>query len=538
MLFSKLFKHCNVLKLQSLLLAVLLPVIITSCENYEFNGEISDVVEQDISSIIYFKKDPNSPVAFSKQYKIGEDYSITDLPDMYSDEVWDMYPGYDLGGWKCEATDDGLQTDNSGYVTGFHMSPKSITLYGDGYTRSSRTPYTIIIYTQKVSGSEYDEYTRITGRGTTDDNTNVAAYLTSMPGFSTPSYTDTQIMADGSTTVSVYYERVMVIIYIDDPVTSFTDNSDYGRYGATVMGLLLPTNTGYTISSWKQILGTEETIVPSLPATYPAYDYTYTPVWTPISVPYTVYHMKQNTDLSTYSTYDTETKFGYTGSSTAAIAKTYEGFTAQAITQETIAGNGSTEVIVQYDRNDYTLTYNGNNATLSVSESTSYDSFTYGVTDNLIGISTLGYTKTGYSFQGWATTRARADAGTIDYADGASYTIGAGNVTLYAVWRANEIEITIDLPDAEGVGIAYTQDDSGAIILRAIYINEDGSTGEDVGDSDGYTFNWFYTEEGITATQCNDASWTVSLAPGVYQISLIAEKAGVPTGGTIHIRID
>ena len=526
-------------KFKSLLLTILLSSLIFSCNNYEFNGDIGDAVEQDTSSIIYFKKDSTSPVAFTKLYKIGEDYSITDLPDSSTDEVWDMYPGYELGGWKPEASEGGLQTDSSGYVTAFHMSPKSITLYGDGYTPSTRTPYKLILYTQQVSGSDYDEHSRITARGTTGGNTDAAANIPSLPGFETPTYTDATIEADGSTTVAVYYNRKMIMIYIDDPVTAATDNSDYGRYGAEVSGLEIPTNTGYTIGSWKQILGTEETIVNSLPATYPAENYTYTPVWTPLSVPYTVYHMKQNTDLTNHTTYETETKFGYTGSTTAAVAKTYEGFTAQAITQETIAGNGSTEVIILYDRNTYTLTYNGNNSTSTTSESIVNDSFVYGVETTLASNSTsLHFTKTGYTFEGWATTRARANAGTVDYNDGANYTIGAGNADLYAVWRANEISITIDLPDAEGVGIDYEEDDSGNITLKARYVNADGTYGEYVGDSDGYTFNWFFTEEGIGATQCSDPEWTPTLAPGVYQISLIATKAGVPTGGTIHIRKD
>ncbi len=38
-------------------------------------------------------------------------------------------------------------------------------------------------------------------------------------------------------------------------------------------------------------------------------------------------------------------------------AKSYLGFTAQTITQETIAGDGSTIVSVYYKRNIYTVTF-------------------------------------------------------------------------------------------------------------------------------------------------------------------------------------
>ncbi len=42
---------------------------------------------------------------------------------------------------------------------------------------------------------------------------------------------------------------------------------------------------------------------------------------------------------------------------TAAVAKSYEGFTAKDVVQQTIAGDGSTVVKIYYDRNSYTITY-------------------------------------------------------------------------------------------------------------------------------------------------------------------------------------
>ena len=50
---------------------------------------------------------------------------------------------------------------------------------------------------------------------------------------------------------------------------------------------------------------------------------------------------------------DIEKKTGATNSTTNAKAKSYSGFTAQAITQKTIAGDGSTIVNVYYKRFQY-----------------------------------------------------------------------------------------------------------------------------------------------------------------------------------------
>lgn len=72
---------------------------------------------------------------------------------------------------------------------------------------------------------------------------------------------------------------------------------------------------------------------------------------------YIVQHMIENADNNDYSLKETETKRGQTGALTRATAKKYDGFTAQAITQETIQGDGSTMVKVYYKRNVYSVTF-------------------------------------------------------------------------------------------------------------------------------------------------------------------------------------
>ena len=74
---------------------------------------------------------------------------------------------------------------------------------------------------------------------------------------------------------------------------------------------------------------------------------------------YTVIHWQENANDDGYSFKESETKTGKTGEQTAATAKNYskEGFTVQAIKQQTIAGDGSTIVNVYYKRNVYTITF-------------------------------------------------------------------------------------------------------------------------------------------------------------------------------------
>lgn len=74
-------------------------------------------------------------------------------------------------------------------------------------------------------------------------------------------------------------------------------------------------------------------------------------------VRYTVQHMIENADNDDYSLKETEIQYGQTEALTRATAKKYDGFTAQAITQETINGDGSTMVQVYYKRKVYSVTF-------------------------------------------------------------------------------------------------------------------------------------------------------------------------------------
>ena len=120
-----------------------------------------------------------------------------------------------------------------------------------------------------------------------------------------------------------------------------------------------PTRAGYTFAYWKNgdtafIFGDALTSDITLTAEWAAQN----------EVSYTVIHWQENANDDGYSYVESEPKSGAAGSLTAATAKSYEGFTApQAITQQTIAGDGSTIVNVYYTRNEYTITFYLDNPT-------------------------------------------------------------------------------------------------------------------------------------------------------------------------------
>ena len=115
-----------------------------------------------------------------------------------------------------------------------------------------------------------------------------------------------------------------------------------------------PTRPGYTFDHWSETVGGAAfTFGGGLTKALTLYA-----VWTAnANTPYTVIHWLENADDNEYSYKESETRTGSTGAQTEATAKSYEGFEAQTIAQQTIAGDGSTIVNVYYKRNVYEVKF-------------------------------------------------------------------------------------------------------------------------------------------------------------------------------------
>ncbi|NMN02706.1 cell wall/surface repeat protein [Bifidobacterium sp. DSM 109963] len=179
---------------------------------------------------------------------------------------------------------------------------------------------------------------------------------------------------------------------------------------------------GYTFSAWSP--------VPS--GTYGDSDETFTAQWDAnTNTEYTVEHYLQNVDDDEYTlqSKDTETKQGTTDQDTDAKAKTYTGFMAPTeVTQEKIAGDGSTVVKIQYTRNKYDVTFDANGHGAAPSGLTGVK---YGAQ---VAKPAADPSEAGYTFGGWYTDAACADEDKWDFAKS---TMPAENLTLFAKWTAN-----------------------------------------------------------------------------------------------------
>ncbi len=97
----------------------------------------------------------------------------------------------------------------------------------------------------------------------------------------------------------------------------------------------------------------------------------------------------------------------------------------------------------------YTIQYNANGGSGAPAKQTKWK-------DQALTLSTTKPTRTGYSFQGWALTKADADAGTWYYQAGGSCGKNE-NLTLYAVWKANTYTVNYNANGGTGAPSKQTK---------------------------------------------------------------------------------
>ena len=103
----------------------------------------------------------------------------------------------------------------------------------------------------------------------------------------------------------------------------------------------------------------------------------------------------------------------------------------------------------------YTVSYNANGG----SGAPSSQSKRHG---KALTLSSTKPTRTGYTFQGWATSA----SGSVAYAAGASYTANA-SVTLYAVWKANTYTVSYNANGGSGAPSSQTKTHGAALTLSS-----------------------------------------------------------------------
>ena len=185
----------------------------------------------------------------------------------------------------------------------------------------------------------------------------------------------------------------------------------------------------------------------------------------------------------------TANSFEKTGHSFAGWATTAGG--------EKVYGDGaaitvteSTTLYALWDANPYEVVFNAQGGTGDMANQT----INYGASANLTA---NAYTKTGHDFMGWTATEGGT---TVDYADQASYTMNTLGATLYAVWTANDYNVTFD-----GNGAT-----SGSMEAQPIAYDSSANLTANAFAKTGYSFAGWATSANGNVVYTDTASYTMN----------------------------
>ena len=158
------------------------------------------------------------------------------------------------------------------------------------------------------------------------------------------------------------------------------------------------------------------------------------------------------------------------------------------------------------EKKQFTITFNLNDDSESCLIVT--QTFTYGSSQPLETIASLGFSRDSYSFVGWALT---SNATKATYSDGELYT-ATSDITLYAIW-IKQFKITFDSNDGSSVSKTSTQTFTSGISQSLETIASLGFT------KDGYSFiGWATIPNSTTAKYSDGMTYTATSDITLYAV--------------------
>ena len=331
--------------------------------------------------------------------------------------------GYKFAGWFENASQ---VSDKETYS--FTMPSQDVYLTAK-WAKATDIEYTVKHYQQNTDDDEYTLNETEKLYGTTAEYTEASPKT--YEGLSYKSVEQQLINPDGSTVVEIYYDRNEYQLYVSSnyqAAGTFVDISGFHRFDKKLT-LSVNVNPGYIFLGWYEYdsdkLITDKTEYKfNMPATYTHY----VSKWElNTNVKYEVQHCQQNIENDEYTLFEKEELIGTAFDVTSAVAKTYEGFDKPfTVTQENINPDGSTVVVINYERK--VVGFNvGRNLPSAGSINDAVGDYKFGATIELIAT-----TKQGYTFNGWYN-------GTNQLTDKETYSFKMPSSSVYyeARWTRN-----------------------------------------------------------------------------------------------------
>ena len=156
-------------------------------------------------------------------------------------------------------------------------------------------------------------------------------------------------------------------------------------------------------------------------------------------------------------------------------------------------------------KDTYIITYNANGGYGAPGKQTKW-------AGSSIKLSTTTPTRTGYTFQGWATS----SGGTASYQPGATYSANA-SITLYAVWKANTYTVTYNANGGSGAPSNQTKTYGVSLTLSSTRPTREN-----------FTFvGWATSSVATTAEYQSGGLYTANAAVLLYAVWSLAYRAPV-----------
>ncbi|MEG0376817.1 MAG: InlB B-repeat-containing protein, partial [Raoultibacter sp.] len=303
-----------------------------------------------------------------KTFAVTVNYVFSDSSIARQPVVFAVEEGGSLNKTIASPTITGYAPDQQSIVINLANIQKD-EVYTVVYTAASNTPYKIERYQQNLvltnpsNPRDPLNYTLVATENMTGTTGSfVVATSLSYAGFSLLApLPSTQVSADGTSTLKVYYDRNQYAVYFDSAGGSYVAPIS-GLFGATVTAPANPTRPGYVFDGWSA----------AVPSIMPANDTTLTAKWkTSGTASYTLVYYLENIGSTGYDYVGTISSSAVAGStplvpvsipgtitfpiSTSRI--TYNSTKTLAELPTVVSGDGTTVVNVYYDRKSYTINF-------------------------------------------------------------------------------------------------------------------------------------------------------------------------------------
>jgi uncharacterized repeat protein (TIGR02543 family) len=436
--------------------------------------------------------------------------------------------GYTFAGWNTVANGTGTSYPATGSAT-FAMGTANVTLYAQ---------WTLNNYTITFDKNDGDATgtmsnqtiacgasANLTANGFTKAGWTFTGWATTPGG--TVAYADGASYTMGTSNVTLYAKWAVnnyTITFDKNDVaatgTMSTQTIASGSSAALTANAF--TKTGWTFSGWATTSGGSVAYANGASYTMGTANVTLYAQWTLIPTYTVTYDGNTSTGgtvpagVNTYVQSATVTVLGNTGN-LVKTGYTFAGWnTAANGTGTSYAASGSASfamgtanvtLYAQWTLNNYTITFDKNDG--DATGTMSNQAIAYGASANLTA---NGFTKAGWTFGGWATT----PGGTVAYADGASYPMGASSITLYAKWTANNYTVTFDKNDGSA---------TGTMSMQTIASGASAALTANAFAKAGWTFSGWSTTSSGSVAYANSANYTM----GTANVILYAQWTLIPT---------